>query len=168
MISGLAWIPVLLFLIVMQKMIVGVFPFPLRSIELSLLFVIFSGFSMSIPRGAILTLSAGFFIGVLTGTMTGLYMVVYFILFCFSALVSTRVYIEQPYVIMSFTMACAVLEEGMLLVFKYYVLGASYLAPSLLRAAFLQVIVLGLLSPFFFKLFRKFEVLVHAKTSRSN
>lgn len=165
MISGLAWIPVLLLLIVMQKTVLDVFSFHLMSIELSLLFVVFAGFSMSPSKGGILSLIAGFFVGVMTGTVTGLFMFVYFSLFCVSTLVSTRVYIEQPYFIVVFVMFCTFLEGIMLVVINRYVLDAPALYPAL-RAVFPQVMILGLVSPFFFKAFRKFEVLVHAKTAQ--
>lgn len=167
MISGLAWIPVLLLLIVTQKTIIDIFSFHLVSVELSLLFVVFAGFSMSIPKGGILTIIAGFFVGAMTGTVTGLFMFVYFFLFCVSTLVSTRVYIEQPYFIMIFTMFCAFLEGIMLVVINRFVLDAPSLYPTL-PAVFPQVFILGLISPFFFKAFRKFEVLVHAKTAQPN
>jgi len=167
MLSGLAWIPVLLCLVVVQKAILDVFSFHLPSIELSLLFVVFAGFSMSIPKGTILTLIAGFFVGTMTGTVTGLFMVVYFVVFCVSTLVSTRVYIEQPYFIMVFTVFCALLEGIMLLIVSRCALGATSIYPAL-QALSPQVIILGLISPFFFELFRKFEVLVHAKTAQPN
>jgi rod shape-determining protein MreD len=165
MISGLAWIPVLLLLIVAQKTILDVFSFHLLSIELSLIFVVFAGFSMSIPKGGMLSLIAGFLVGVMTGTVTGLFMFVYFSLFCVSTLVSTRVYIEQPYFIMVFTIFCAFLEGMMLLVINRYILYASALYPTL-QAVLPQILILGLVSPFFFRTFRKFEVLVHAKTAQ--
>lgn len=165
MLSGLAWIPVLLLLIVVQKALLDIFSFHLPSVELSLLFVVFAGFAMSIPRGAILTLIAGFFVGAMTGTVTSLFMFIYFTLFCVATLVSTRVYIEQPYFIMVFTTFCALLEGVMHLIVNRYVLGIPDLYPTL-QAVFPQVIILGLISPFFFKVFRKFEVLVHAKTAQ--
>lgn len=167
MISGLAWIPVLLLLIVAQKTLLDVFSFHLLSVELSLLFVVFAGFSMSVSKGGILTLVAGFLVGAMTGTVTGLFIFVYFSLFCFSTLVSTRVYIEQPYFIIVFTILCALLEGMMLLVINRYVLDAPALYPTL-QAVLPQILILGLVSPFFFKVFRKFEVLVHAKTAQSH
>lgn len=167
MMSGLAWIPVLLLLVVVQKAILNVFSFHMPSVDLSLLFVVFAGFSMSIPRGIILVLIAGFFVGTMTGTVTGLFMFVYFVLFCVSSLVSTRVYIEQPYFIMIFIVFCALLEGILLLVINRCVLGVSSIYPTLLAVS-PQVIILGGVSPFFFKLFRKFEVLVHAKTAQPN
>jgi rod shape-determining protein MreD len=167
MISGLAWIPLLLLLVVVQKTMLDIFSFHLLSVELSLLFVVFAGFSMSVLKGGMLTLIAGFFVGALTGTVTGLFMFVYFTLFCFSTLVSNRVYFQQTYFIMVFTMFCALLEGIMLAVINRYVLGAPALYPTL-QAVLPQVFILGLLSPFFFKAFRKFEVLVHAKTAQPN
>lgn len=167
MISGLAWMPVLLFLIVVQKTVLDIFSFHLLSVDLTLLFVVFAGFSMSVLRGGILTLAAGYFVGVMTGTVTGLFMFVYFSLFCVSTLVSTRVYIEQSYFIMLFTMSCALVEGMMLVVINRYILDAPALYPTL-RAVFPQIFILGLISPFFFKVFRKFEVLVHAKTVQSH
>jgi len=165
MISALAWIPVLFLLVVVQKMIPDIFSFHLLSIELSLIFVVFSGFYMSVFRGGILTLLAGFFVGTLTGTVTGLFMFVYMILFCVSSLASAQVYIGQPYFIMIFTMFCAFLEGMILVMINRYVLGAPSFYPTLL-AILPQIFILGLISPLFFKAFRRFEVVVHAKTAQ--
>jgi len=165
MISALAWIPVLLLLVVTQKTILDIFSFHLLSIELSLIFVVFAGFHMSVSKGGILTLLTGFFVGTLTGAITSLFMFVYMTLFCVSTLVSTRVYIGQPHFIMVFTMFCAFLEGMMLVVINRYVLGAPALYPTLL-AVLPQIFILGLISPLFFKAFRKFEVVVHAKTAQ--
>ncbi len=167
MISGLAWIPVVFLLVILQKATLDVFSFYLPSVEFSLLFVVFAGFSMSITKGTILTLIVGFFVETMTGTVTGLFMFVYFLLFFVSSLVSTRVYIGQPYFILLFIVFCALLEGILLLAINRYVLGVSSIYPTLLAVS-PQVIILGTVSPFFFNLFRKFEVLVHAKTAQPN
>ncbi|HOO40469.1 MAG TPA: hypothetical protein PK425_08790 [Syntrophales bacterium] len=165
MIHALAWIPVLFLLVVAQKTILDIFSFHLLSIELSLIFVVFAAFHMSVFRGGILTLVTGFFVGTMTGSVTSLFMFLYMTLFYVSVLVSTRVYIGQPYFIMVFTMFCAFLEGMMLVIINRCVMGAPALYPTLL-AVLPQIFVLGLISPLFFKAFRKFEVLVHAKTAQ--
>ncbi|MBN1547957.1 MAG: hypothetical protein JW902_15000 [Syntrophaceae bacterium] len=163
MISTLAWVPFLLLLVVVQKTILDIFSFHMLSIELSLLFVVYAGFYMGVLKGGILTLLAGFLVGTLTGTVSGLFMFIYITVFCLASLVSARVYIEQPHLIMIFTFCCALLEGAMLVAISHCFLEAPALHP-LIQAVMPQVFILSLISPLFFRLFRRFEVMVHAET----
>ncbi len=162
MVAFFAWVPVLFLMTVLQNLIPGMLSLHWLSLELSLLFVIYAGLYMSFFKGAALTLLAGFLVSTLTGTVTGLFMFVYVVMHGFAYLVSNRVYIEEPFFIILFTVLCAVLEGMMLVLINRYLLGAPAFYTTL-QAMLPQVLILGLGSPLFFRACRNFEVLVHAQ-----
>jgi rod shape-determining protein MreD len=163
MISTLAWMSLLVFLVVAQKTIADILTFHRLTVEISLLFVLYAGFYMGIFRGITLTLLTGFLVSTLTGTVSGLYMFSYMTLFCLTSLVSARVCIEQPHLIMIFTFCLAMLEGAMLMIISRYFLGAP-LAYPLLQTIIPNVFILSLISPLVFQGFRKFEAMIHDQT----
>ena len=165
MISFLVWLPILFFLVVIQKTIVDVLTFHLLSIDLAMIFVVFSGLNMGILRGGLLTLWVGFLVSILTGFVTSLFMCVYLIIFSLSRLVSIRILSGTSLFIVCFTTLCAVIEGILLVVINRY----SYLGvenvDTALWALLPQIPVLGIISPFFFRGFKRIEKLIHVRKS---
>lgn len=162
MIPWLAWAFIVFFLVIIQKTVVDAFAFHFLSIDLAMIFVVFSGFNMSVTRGSILTLWAGFLVSTLTGSVAALFMCVYMVIFSLSSLISTRVLIGTPLFIGCFTAFCAVVECILLVVLSRYYLGAAGFE-AMLWALLPQIPILGILSPFFFRAFKKVEALAYVQ-----
>lgn len=159
-------LPVLLLLLVIaQVTILDIFSLGWIGLEVSLIVVIYSGFHLDAVRGGILSLVLGFFLDCLTSAIFGLYTFLYVLLFYFSLLIAGKVYAEKPALIALFTGLCT-LVEGIVIVLLYrFVLGADilYAIPKIFVP---QAVVVGLLSPIFFSLFKRFEVFLHATDTR--
>jgi len=164
MIPCLAWAFILFFLAIIQKTIVDALAFHYLSIDLIMIFVVFSGFNMGVTRGSILTLWAGFLVSTLTGSVAALFMCVYMVIFSLSSLVSTRILVGTSLFIVCFTTFCAVVECILLVAINRYYLGATGIE-AMLWALLPQIPILGILSPFFFRGFKKIEELVNVQKS---
>ncbi|MDR2861538.1 MAG: hypothetical protein LBV07_03195 [Syntrophobacterales bacterium] len=162
MISWLAWIPIIFFLVIIQKTVVGVLAFHHLSVDLTMIFVVFAGLNMSMARGSVLTLWAGFLVSVLTGSVTALFMCVYLVIFSLSHLISTRILARTSLFIVCFTMLCAALEGILLMAINRYYLGVTGIE-GMLWAILPQIPVLGILSPLFFHAFKKIEAVIHVR-----
>jgi hypothetical protein len=161
MVAAFIWVPVLFFLVITQKTLVDALTLHRVNVDLALAFVVFAGFFMSVSRGGVLVLCAGFLVAVLSGSMTTLFMLVYLIIFGLAMMVSTQVYVERPVLIVAFTAFCALLEGAMLGCLKYYFLDAPRILPTF-QEFLPQAFILGPLTPPLFRLFRKIEAFVHA------
>jgi len=139
------------FLVVFQQGFLNLFFFQQLSVEVSLLLAIHAGFRMDLVRGAVLSLLMGFFIDCLTGSITGLYMTTYALVFLLSFLVSARVYVKQGTLIMAYVIVCTLLE-GLLVVGLTELIRGVQLEGRL-RVFVLQALVLGVLSPAVFPVF---------------
>ena len=90
-------------------------------VELSLVLVIFAGFRLSIPKGALLAFSLGFCLDALVSTIPYFHLTVYMFMFTISKMLSLRMYAEHNIVVMLIT-ALASLCEGffMVLIFSIF------------------------------------------------
>jgi hypothetical protein len=165
MIPWLVWIPIIFFLVIFQKTVVDVFSFHFLNLDLTMIFVVFSGLNMGVMRGSVLSLWAGFLVSILTGSIAALFMCVYLVIFSLSHLVSTRIFAGTPLFIVCFTMLCAVAEGIMLIVINRYYLGVAGIE-GMLWAVLPQIPVLGILSPLFFRGFKKIEDLSHGRKAK--
>jgi rod shape-determining protein MreD len=155
----------LLLLVIVQITILDLFSLGWISIEVSLIVVIYAGFNLDDLRGGILSLLLGFFLDCLTSAIFGLYMFLYVFIFFLSTIVAERVYAGKATLIASFTGLCTLLE-GMAIVLLYrFIFGVDilYVIPKIFIP---QAIVVGILSPLFFGLFKRFEVFVHEEDQR--
>jgi rod shape-determining protein MreD len=158
-------LPALLLLVIVQIAILDILSLGWIGIEISLIVVIYAGFHLDALRGAILSLVLGFFLDCLTSAIFGLYTFLYILIFYLSLIVAGKVYGEKPVLIAFFTALCT-LFEGMVIVLLYrFVLGTDilYTIPKIFIP---QAVVVGLLSPFAFGLFHRFEVFLHAEDTR--
>ena len=156
----LPWL--LLLLVIVQSTILDVFTLKWISMEISLIVVIYAGFHLDAFRGSLLSLVLGFFLDCLTSAIFGLYTFLYIVIFYFSLVVAGKVYAEKPAFIASFTGLCTLLE-GLTIVLLYRVFFGVDILYAIPRIFIPQAVVLGLLSPFFFRLLQDFEVLLHAR-----
>ena len=165
MIPCFVWASILFFLVIIQKTIADVLLFHFISIDLTMIFVVFAGFNMGVTRGSILTLWAGFLMSTLTGSVAALFMCVYMVIFSLSSLVSTRVLVGTSLFIVCFTTFCAVVECTLLVAINRYYLGTADVE-AMLWALLPQIPILGIISPFFFRAFKKIEELVYVRKSQ--
>jgi rod shape-determining protein MreD len=155
----------LLLLVIVQTAILELFSLGWIGMEISMIVVIYAGFHLDPLRGGILSLLLGFFMDCLTSSIFGLYMFLYILIFFLAMIIEGKVYAGKPALIASFTGFCMLLE-GLVIVLLYrFVFGADILY-AILKIFIPQAIVLGLLSPFIFGLFQRFEVFVHAEDRR--
>ena len=156
----LPWL--LLLLVIVQSTILDVFTLRWISMEISLIVVIYAGFHIDAFRGSLLSLVLGFFLDCLTSAIFGLYTFLYIVIFYFSLVVAGKVYAEKPAFIASFTALCMLLE-GLAIVLLYRVFFGIDILYAIPKIFIPQAVVLGLLSPLFFRLLQHFEVLLHAR-----
>ena len=155
----------LLFLVIIQITILDIFALRWIDMEISLIVVIYSGFHLDAVRGSLLSLVLGFFLDCLTSAIFGLYTFLYIVIFYFSMIVAGKVYSEKPVFIASFTGLCALLE-GLAIVLLYRFFFGADIFYAIPRIFIPQAVVLGLLSPLFFRFFQRFEVFLHARDTR--
>jgi len=159
-------LPILLLLLVIaQVSILDIFSLGWIGLEVSLIVVVYAGFHLDAVRGGILSLVLGFFLDCLTSAIFGLYTFLYVLLFYLSLLIAGKVYSEKPALIALFTGLCTLLEGIVIVLLYRFVLGADilYAIPKIFIP---QAFVVGLLSPVFFELFKRFEVFLHATDAR--
>lgn len=147
-----------LFLVVFQTSVLNLFSMGRIGVELSLILVIYAGFRMKVLPGAFLSFLLGFFLDCMMGSISGLFALIYVCIFFISVSVSLRVYAEQIRLIMIFSFLCAILE-GLMVVLFYKIVYDIIMFDDFFRVFLPQALLVGALSPLFFKLFHFFEVL---------
>lgn len=155
----------LLLLVITQVTILNLFTLGWVGIEVSLVVVIYSGFRLDALRGGIISLLLGFFMDCLTSTIFGLYMFLYLLIFYLSMFAAGMIYSEKPSLIALFTGLCTLLE-GLAIVLIYRLLLGGDILYAIPKIFIPKAIILGFLSPFLFRLFHRFEVLLHAKDTQ--
>ena len=135
-------------------------------VELSLVLVVYAGFHSTLVRGGMLSSLIGLVLDCLMGSVSGLYGLLYLVLFLIAKFISLRVYAEKISFIMIFVGLCAFLEG--ILVISFHELAFELGTFQHLWDLFLpQTIIAALLAPPFFLLFRKFEVFFNGGNTRS-
>jgi rod shape-determining protein MreD len=152
----------LLLLVIVQITILDLLSLGWIGMELSLIVVIYAGFHLNALRGGILSLMLGFFLDCLTSAIFGLYMFLYLLIFYLSMIVSAKAYAGKPALIASFTGFCTLLEGLVIILLYRFAFGADILY-AILKIFIPQAVVVGILSPFLFTLFQRFEVFLHAE-----
>ena len=155
----------LLLLVIVQINVLDLFTLGWIGMEISLVVVIYSGFHLDAPRGCMISLLLGFFLDCLTSAIFGLYTFLYLLIFYLSMFVAGKIYAEKPSLIAFFTGFCTLLEGLMIVLLYLFLLGVDilYAIPKIFIP---KAILLGLLSPFLFHLFHRFEASLHANETR--
>lgn len=152
-------------LIVLQTTLLEIVLLHSIGLELSLLLVLYAGFRYRPGEGAVISVICGFFMDCMTGSPTGLFMLLYVLIFAAIKLVSMRMYTDNLRFIAWLVFAAALAEGALLVVF--YRMGSDMdFAYHLLRYALPQAFVLALLSPLFFKGFDVVEDRLNGKTAK--
>ncbi|PIP05694.1 MAG: hypothetical protein CO012_02370 [Syntrophobacterales bacterium CG_4_8_14_3_um_filter_49_14] len=165
--SYLFFLPLLsLLLIIFQVSVTDIMFFGKISLEISLLLVIYAGFHLKVIKGFILSFLLGFFLDCIAGSISGLFTFIYTFLFFISKFVYPRIYPEKKSFIVIFTLICALLEQLLVILFNELIYGVN-LFQHILRIFLPQALVISVLSPVFFNIFFRLEVLLNGGDARS-
>jgi rod shape-determining protein MreD len=144
-------------LIGLQTMIANLFFAGKLVVEISLLMVLYAGFSLGWVKGGVLCFMLGFLLDCLMGSISGLFALIYLIFFLLAKFVSPRVYAEKIPFIMVFVGLCS-LVEGMLVILFYRLAFDLDKLPHIWDVFLPQAIIVGLLAPVFFALLRRLRI----------
>ena len=154
-----------LFFEVLQMMFEDIFFSGRISLELSLIVVIYAGFRLDVLKGGILSFVLGFVHNCLTCSLSGLYTLIYVLVFLLSKLASLRMSPGKPLLVMSFTFICA-LFEGMVIAFFHPILFGGNISSRTVMAYLIQTLIVSGLSPVLFRAFQRTEALLNGRESQ--
>jgi cell shape-determining protein MreD len=155
----------LLFLIVLQSSISDVLLCGVVGVEISMILVLYAGFHLDVIKGGILSFVAGFFLDCVSGSVSGLYAFTYVSLFLVSMTASTRISLDKASLIMIFTLICASLE-GVIITILHTLIYRIDLSVNILRLYIPHILVVVLISPAFFHLFYRMDVLLQGGNAK--
>jgi rod shape-determining protein MreD len=154
-----------LLLIVLQNTIADVIFSGRLVLEISIIILVYAGFRVNLIKGAISAFVLGFMYDCITGSVLGLFTLIYILIFLFSFFVSTRLITERMPFIAFFTLFCAFLEKFIVVLFYNLAYGFDVLhTPAVFL---LQALIIGLLAPVFFYMMRRVEVFFYGKPAQS-
>jgi rod shape-determining protein MreD len=152
-------------LVVIQTMISSLLFHGKLVLEMSLIMVIYAGFTLSVMRGGVFSFILGFFLDCFMGSLSGLFAFSYVIFFLISKFISLRMYAESVHFIVIIVGLYALLEG--IIVMTFYKLAYGVDKFYHLWDVFLpQALLLAMLGPFIFKLLKKLEVLPNGGNTR--
>jgi rod shape-determining protein MreD len=153
-------------LIVLQNTIADVIFSGRLVLEISIIILVYAGFRVNLIKGSISAFVLGFVFDCISGSVLGLFTLIYVLVFLFSFFVSTRLITERMPFIALFTLFCALLEEIAVVLFYNLAYGFDMLHNT--PAVFLpQTLIVGLLAPVFFYMMRRIEVFFYGKPAQS-
>lgn len=155
-----------LLLIVFQMMISDILFSGSIGVELSLIVVIYAGFRFDVMKGGILSFILGFVRDCLACSISGLYVLIYVLVFLISKLASSRISPDKPYFIMVFTLICA-LFEGIMITLFHPLLYRGDMSTHALKVYILQILITSGLSPIVFKAFNRIDGLLNGEDKRT-
>lgn len=135
-------------------------------LELSLVAVIYAGFRLDLIRGIYLALMMGFVFDCVSGSILGLFTMIYLLIFMFSFLVSWLMADEKYYLIALFGLICSVLES-LILILLYRVMFQMDMLNDVFFIFLPQALLISVFSVGIFYMMRKIEGLGYGETIRS-
>lgn len=153
-------------LIVFQMVIADIVLSGTMGVDLSLILVMFAGFKLDIAKGGILSFIVGFIRDCLNCSLSGLYTLIYVLVFLFSLLASTRISPGKPTFIAFFTLICA-LFEGTVILLLYPLLYGGDISMHALKMYIPQALILSVFSPILFKVFYWIEGYLSGKAKQT-
>ena len=156
----------LLLLVVFQATVTDTLFFGKVGVEISLLLVVYAGFHLKLIKGFILSFILGFFLDCIMGLVSGLFGLLYTLLFFISRLVSLKFYPQRASFIMIFTCLCAILEQMLIILLNKLMYGIDQFH-YVLRVFLPQALLVSILSPAFFNIFSRLEALLNGKDAAS-
>ena len=160
-------LPFLSILVIVSQNIIADAIFSGRLIlEISIILLVYAGFRFNLMKGAISAFVLGFMFDCISGSVLGLFTLIYVLVFLFSFFASTRLITERIPFIALFTLFCAFFEEFAVVLFYNLVYGFDMLhnTPVIFL---LQALIVGLLAPVFFYMMRTVEVFFYGQPTQS-
>jgi rod shape-determining protein MreD len=155
-----------LLLIVFQMMIADIALCGTIGLDLALILVIFAGFRFGIVRGGVLSFTLGFIRDCLSSSISGLYTLMYVLVFLISMVASTRISPGKPIFIIIFTLICALFEGTVILLLHPLLYGGDMSAHEIMMYI-PQALILSGLSPVLFKVFYWIEEFLSGEAKRT-
>jgi rod shape-determining protein MreD len=153
-------------LVVFQASFLEAVLFNSIGIEITLLCVIYAGLYLDVLRGVYASFFLGLIMDCLTSPVSGLFSLVYVLIFFIAIQVAPRVYKAKLTFVIAFTFSCAVLEALMLITIYELIFGASI--PRAALSVYLpQAVITGLLGPGFFSLFCRIKDSLNVRDTRT-
>jgi rod shape-determining protein MreD len=135
-------------------------------LEISIIVLVYAGFRVNLIKGAVSAFVLGFVFDCISGSVLGLFTLIYVLIFLFSFFVSARLITERMPFIALFTFICALLEEFTVVLFYNLAFGFDILHNT--PVVFLpQALIVSLLAPVFFYMMRRVEVFFYGKPAQS-
>lgn len=153
-------------LVIFQTSFLEVLLFNKIGVEITFLCVIYAGLYMDAVKGCFASFMLGLLLDALTVPVTGIYTLIYVLMFFITMQVAPRVYKSKITFIMAFTMLCAVLKMLILILIYLFIFNENVIIAGLM-IYFPQAIILSLLSPAFFTLCHRFEEWLNGGVRRS-
>ena len=150
----------LLLFIVLQNRISQLFFSGIVGIEASLVLVIYAGFRLDVIRGGLISFLLGFFLDCISGSISGFYSCIYVSIFLISMTASMRFSLDNPILIMIFTLICLI-SKGILVTVLYLSVYRINISFHQFMLYIPQALTIILLSPLFFHLFYRIEGLLN-------
>ncbi len=147
-------------LIVLQSTVADVIFSGRLIFEISLVSVIYAGCRLDLIRGAISAFVLGFVFDCVSGSVPGLFIFIYTAIFLCSFFVSDWLDTDKMYVIAFFSFFCAFMKE--IISFSFYYLAFKIdVSMNSYFISFVQVVMIGLFAPIFFRLMGRVEVFIY-------
>jgi len=134
-------------------------------LELSLIVVIYAGFSHELMRGCLISFILGVFLDCFMGSVSGLFGLIYTLTFFMTKFFSRNIFAERVSFLMVYISFC-VLFEGMMVTTFYKFAYDVDKFHHLWDVFFPQTVLLALLGPSFFKLLRRIEGMSNGGNTR--
>jgi len=146
-------------LVVAQSKLAEILFSGLVTLELSLIVVIYAGFRLDLWKGAALSFVVGLAMDCLSGSVLGLFTLLYVFIFLFAWVVSSHIDSERLYLIAGFSLICS-LAESLVLVLLYQWVFAFDMVDKILTVLVPQTLLVSVLSVCFFYAMRTVERLL--------
>ena len=162
MISLLVLIVSIFFAVIFQITFLDFFSIGPVSIEITPVLVIYAGFRFGNIYGSIFSFLLGFFVDSLISPIGGLYTLIYVLFFYISFIASAKINSDNTFSLSLFTGICFFLQ-GVLIVLFYWLILNENIISSIFKIFIPQAILMGILSPFLYRILTRFEVLFYAE-----
>jgi rod shape-determining protein MreD len=146
-------------LVVLQSKLAEILFSGLLTLEMSLIVVIYAGFRLDLWKGAALSLVVGLAMDCLSGTVLGLFSLLYVCIFLFAWFASSQIDSERLYLIAGFSLICSI-AESLALVLLYRFVFEFDMIDKILPVLAPQALLVAVLSVCFFYAMRRVERLL--------
>ncbi|NLA41918.1 MAG: hypothetical protein GX874_11035 [Smithella sp.] len=146
-------------LVALQSKLAEILFSGLVTLELSLIVVIYAGFRLDLWKGAALSFVVGLAMDCLSGTVLGLFTLLYVCVFLFAWFASSHIDSERLYLIAGFSLICSVAESLALVLICQFVFDFDMVG-KILPVLAPQTLLVGVLSVCFFYAMRRVERLL--------